>query len=150
MTEITQHITEACAIHRELLEQELQTVKDNKIDDKDLVNYQELQYVPHAQGSKIKIDSSINYYAKIHKNVKCAGQISNFLNNLEVQEAKDGLRGITWLELYILYRCRGHGKPIADPDTAAKARATPAKQIAKLKTEVKKMINHIGATSYEQ
>jgi len=72
------------------------------------------------------------------------------LNNIEVQEAENGLRGITWLELYILYRCRGHGKPIADPENAAKARTTPAKQIAKFKKETKKVIKLIGASSHEQ
>ena len=45
--------------------------------------------------------------------------------------------GITWLELYIVYRVKGHPKPIPDPSPKAQLKATAAKQIQAFKKAVR-------------
>jgi uncharacterized CHY-type Zn-finger protein len=63
--------------------------------------------------------------------------VGDFVQNLQVAKSDTQLRGITWLELYILYRCRGYQKPIKDPENMAQARATADKQIRAFKKTVK-------------
>ena len=54
-----------------------------------------------------------------------------------IKEADEGTRGITWVELYTIYRLIGYDKPHPDSKHASKAKTPPAKQINKFKKEIK-------------
>ena len=56
-----------------------------------------------------------------------------FLLKLQVCKAQPATRAITWIELYVLYRLRGHPKPIPDPSVVSRNRATADKQIKQFK-----------------
>lgn len=52
------------------------------------------------------------------------------------------LRAITWYELYILYRIRGHPKPLADPVRTAHNCATADKQIRAFQKALRGVVAH--------
>jgi hypothetical protein len=62
----------------------------------------------------IQPDASIHDFAKYKNKNILAGAMESFLCGLKVAKQEHETRGITWLELYILYRIRGFPKPIQD------------------------------------
>ena len=56
-----------------------------------------------------------------------------FLLNVQLCKAQPTTRAVTWIELYVLYRLRGHPKPIPDPSVVSRNRATADKQIKQFK-----------------
>ncbi len=96
-------------------------------------SYAKLQYAQNGNGRNLQPTSSLREheaYARTHTPAK---PIENFLANIQISPCDQHTRGITWLELYILYRSRGYPKPIADPINIASAKASPAKQIQAFK-----------------
>ena len=69
--------------------------------------------------------------------------IEAFLRALSIVTADDHMRGITWIELRILYRHMGHPKVISDPDCVARSRVTLDKQIRAFKTQVGRVADRI-------
>ena len=58
----------------------------------------------------------------------------------QVEATNAHARGTTWLELLPLYRLRGDRKPIADPASLGKSRATLDKQVAHFKRTVRAVV----------
>ena len=83
-------------------------------------------------------------YSTAHSN---SISVENFLSTLL---ECSGVRGITWAELYIIYRLRGHSKPLKDPGNAASRKHTPAKQIAAFKREVRATTSRIMQDSEDE
>ena len=63
--------------------------------------------------------------------------MNGFLNSIKVQRIDSNMRGITWLEMYILYKLRGYKQPIDDPTCVGHARATADKQLVAFKNLVR-------------
>ena len=143
MMEITKHIIEGYLIHRELTEIEQQHEEDMRDKDYNKVAYQPLHYADVDDCRLFQMSSNIGYYKAYREKSSCASDMSEFLNDMLIQPSSEHNRGITWLELYILYRARGHCKPILDPKHAGQAKATPAKQLAKFKKEIKFLTKRI-------
>ena len=137
MMEITKHIIEAYTIHRELIEREEEhtLAMKEKYDDK--VQYTKLEYANESDSRLWNITSSINYYKAYMNKTTCSKDLESFLNNMLISETCEGTRGITWIELYTLYRLIGYDKPIPDSKHAGKAKTPPVKQLAKFQKELK-------------
>ena len=100
-----------------------------------------MRYADAQQARSIEASSSCQCFETFSKKGPI-NDIECFLASLEVvQASEDQGRGVTWLELYILYRIRGGRKPLADPLRCAQPKATADKQIAAFK---RLMRGHIG------
>jgi len=95
--------------------------------------YEELSYPAKVNARRLVPSSSVYCHDNFRNGCLAAASIEDFLAGIEVAEADPTLRGITWLELYVLYRIRGGIKPIPDPSSAAAARATLDKQLCAFK-----------------
>ena len=105
--------------------------------------YTALAYAEPSRARSIEASSSCKCFRSFANKGPING-IECFLNSMRVEEASDEQgRGITWLELYILYRARGGSKPIPDPEHCAHARATADKQLAAFKRHTRGLIARI-------
>jgi len=77
----------------------------------------------------INNEASINDHNAHIKSNNISVHIQSFLANARVAQASDCGRGITWYELYILYRIRGYPKPLQDPTNKANNKAPAYKPI---------------------
>ena len=55
-----------------------------------------------------------NYQPYANKN-PCSIDVERLLRNLGISREDSGCRHVTWLDLYVLVRARGHPKPIPNP-----------------------------------
>ncbi len=93
------------------------------------VNYSPIARNHDVSYNKLHMTANINNYQQFkHKN-NCATDIWNYIKGLEVAGTSDAMYACTWLELYILYRMRGYGKPIMDKRSKARARACVRSQL---------------------
>jgi len=69
------------------------------------------------------------------------GNVENFLAMLDIHEEGHNIRGITWYELYILYRHRGFPKPLPDHARKGISGETAYKQICEFRIQVRMIIN---------
>ena len=107
MVDVSHHIVEAYMIHRRLVEtRSAETRKHGLIDaTRPKVTYVPLQYASQHNAVAVPIKSSIHYFKKFADDHTVCHEIQHFLENLKAQPVSgSGLRPITWLELYILYR----------------------------------------------
>ena len=63
-----------------------------------------------------------------------------FTSNIHLHPCTSGLRGITWIELYILYRINNHPKPICNPSNSALCKPTLAQQLGVFKCKIRSII----------
>ena len=139
MCDVSHHIVESYLIHRELTKRiEAADANAAKHLDKRRA-YNPLPYPSSNAARPLKATSCLKEYTAYRKKHDAATNIEHFLANLLVVR-KDEMRGITWLELYILFRCRGYPKPIPDPEQAAKQKPTPAKQINAFKKHMRGIV----------
>ena len=125
MGHVVPHIIEAYMIHRKLIDSYGETCpKTNK-----QIKYSPIVRDPNASYNKLNMTATINNYQQFkHKN-NCAADIWSYMEGLEVAGTGDAEYACTWLELYILYRMRGYGKPIKDNRSKARARACVLSQL---------------------
>ena len=97
----------------------------------------------HHQTKQIVFQSTLNNYRKYLKHNNSSADIERFLHNMSVTDNNWTGRNLTWLELYILYRTRGHPKPIRDPKKLSHARATLDKQVIAFKNTLRGTANRI-------
>ena len=67
-------------------------------------------------------------------------EVQRFLTKLSYAQPKEGEFGITWLELYTLYKAMGHDCPVSDPEAKAKARPSMGAQIKAFQEEDKQAL----------
>jgi hypothetical protein len=141
MKDVSHHIIEGYLIHRELtLLYEDQDKEDSKLKDKKKP-HAKLSYPKAHQTKSIKNTAGIQAFKKYKDHNKEATEVQQFLSNLKVCSISPECRGITWYELYILYRSRGYNKPLKDPDNKACANATADKQIRAFKNNIRNVIS---------
>ena len=75
------------------------------------VAYEPLCYPEHGSTKRIKNIASIHDFSKHCKNNNIAHNIEHFLANITIKECEGNERGITWIEMYIVYRIRGNPAP---------------------------------------
>ena len=137
MKDVSHHIIEAYMIHRRLLDIKANQQSGGDVENKGKVAYKPLTYINSTDGDDLPVTSTVAHFkGYVGKHAK-ACHAEHFLRNLKVKRCVEGPRPVTWLELYILYRLRGHPKPIDDPCRKAEARPTPAKQINSFKQSVR-------------
>ena len=134
MKNVSHHIVEGYMIHRELVhrldkkkEELVASIEDKK------VRFQALAYPKLDTTRYMENDANMSDYPVFCKKYKNAIHVQKFLADARLAEPEN-IRGISWLEIYILYRIRGFPKPLADPGRKAHNRATADKQIRAFKT----------------
>ena len=137
MVDVSHHIIEAYLIHRALLEKSSRSISHKAVAGDSKQFYTPLIYAPEVNTNPIIATFTIHDYHKVINNNSVAIHIEAFLSDLQVADASSCGRGITWIELYILYRYRGHSKPVADSTHKAISRATAAKQVRAFKKAVR-------------
>jgi ribonuclease HI len=139
--QVATHITEAYLINRELLR-----IKQGKIDattdaHAQKHHYEPLQYASFEDTTALNFRSSINRYKDIIQDNPNITRVERFLRNLFITKRTGAERGITWLELFILYRTQGYPKPIKDSTTKAKTNIAMYHQFDTFKTMVRKVVD---------
>ena len=94
------------------------------------VNYVELPSPDDGNVSYLGPVSSVGCFRKYREREKAAIHIEQFLADSRFSREGQTCRGVTWLELYTIYRIKGYPKPIADPASPAAQRTTLLKQLA--------------------
>ena len=124
MTQVVTHIIEGYIIHKQLKDIEiLDTAKaDNRIP------YAPLLYPDKANTKHLVTTTHLGHYRGHVSNDNNAIHMQAFIEDMLVQEQQADMRCITWLEIYILYRPRGHKQPIDKPHNIAMAKPTFDKQ----------------------
>ena len=119
MVSVVKHIVEAHMIHRELTRiNDLKTAEAANMEHCRFT-YKPLLYVSAPRVvRKIDFMCSIRSFRKICQQSTCIAAIEVFLKNLHIAEVSLGERGITWIELYVLFRLSGNPKPL-DPTPQA-------------------------------
>ena len=138
VTKIGHHIIEGYMIHRELTkrrdEQAAAAIAGREAKN---IMYEPLIYPSMSDTRHIINEATILDYPMHTQSSSIACHIQHFLANITVAEAHDAMRGITWVELYILYRIRGHPKSIPDPPNKAHRKATACKLIRSFTKQVR-------------
>ncbi len=137
MGAVAQHIVEAYLIHRKLLD----NTADTNPQEQKAVSYLPLRVSNEANTSKtptnFQMEGSIHNFRAFKSRHKCATEVWDFIGNLRYFVADDQYHATTWLELYLLYRIRGYGKPVTDSPSKARARASVQAQINEFKKVVR-------------
>ena len=106
---VSHHIIEAYLIHRVLVERiaRAETAAAERIDKR--ITYRPLSYGSRSHGYKLQPSCSLaNFKSYVQANPKSTS-VQDFLCELSVCDISHNCpRPITWIELYILYRLRGH------------------------------------------
>ena len=140
MRKVAHHIIEGYLIHRAMMDiKARKQVREDALADKRAA-YQALQYPEEGQSRILCPITSIHCFESlITKQVEMI-DVDAFLANLRVTPSIDGLRGISWIELYILYRVRGGRKLIPNPSNPALPRGSADKQIRAFKRALRAVV----------
>ena len=140
---LVRHIVEAHMIHRELVRIEEAKADKMLVDNSSRWIYTPLDYVQGQHIRKIDFTSSITRFAKPCAQDETIVNVEDFLKTLCICEAKlEVVRGITWIELYVLYRISGNAKPLNEKPCEGKKfrQAVPLDmQVKHFKTQVRRI-----------
>ena len=130
MKDISQHTIEAYRIHRILTEHNEKLEEIAKAEtERNKVTYEPLSYPESASTRNLRNIASIHDFSKHCKANNIAHNIERFIANLIAKECESHERGITWIEIYILYRIRGNPAPFEYNEKKAKNMKTACQQI---------------------
>ena len=105
-------------------------------------------YVPLSYGivpvwQQLHFMASVCQFPRILSHHPCAEHVQAFLSTIPIAISGSVHRGITWIELDILYRLSGRPKPIANPSDLAMAKPTFAQQLAHFKRMCRLLAKHV-------
>jgi ribonuclease HI len=140
---ITKHITEAYMIHRELTRIREAKLLESTGSDSTQVTYTPLWYPDASNSSSFIFQACITQHAKTTKANPRIKNIQDFMQQLDIVKIGEGQRGITWIELYILYRIYEYEKPLSDPKGKAAARTPIDRQFDYFKTLFRKVAERV-------
>ncbi len=149
MTNVAHHVIEAYMIHRELQRIEAAKQAKAKALSDARVSYKPLVYPCVISSRHLLFTSSINHYARIIKEMPCAIYAEQFLKCIKIVPLSDTTRGITRIELYVLYRNYAFPKPIQDKSCIASARATLVQQLNMFKICIRRIVDRVFIGSSE-
>ncbi len=145
MKNVAMHIIEGYLIHRKLLEYEAGLIpkepkhvayQGNPISISSMGIHQ-----PLANGfEKLDISGDINNFNKYASKHPAAHNCVEFLKHIKCKKPENGAHATTWIELYILYRIHGFGKPVQDKGSKAGTKASTAQQIAQFKNNIRGVV----------
>jgi ribonuclease HI len=138
MQKVAQHIVEAHLIHKRLLEiKEAKEEQDRIARKREGVAYAPLHFPKLHQGQPLSFTYVITQFRAEYKAAPFAHLVQQFLVAQSYHAHDDGARGITWIELYTLYRIAGNKQPV--PDAPANP-ATLAQNLAAFKRAVRTIV----------
>ena len=105
MKMVSHHIIEAYSIHRELTSRQDKIDEEQRIQgERKKISYQALSYPDEAITQPIHNNATIHDYSNYLTKNGSAKHIEHFLANAKISAAPVCRKGISWTELYILYR----------------------------------------------
>jgi ribonuclease HI len=138
---VVHHIIEGYLIHKELLR--IKDAKEGQATQNLLeVTHTPLGYADQQLSQLLVMNTSIKCYPKVIKKTPNIIYVQDFLSKVSLQPLQDSSqRGITWIELYILYRIRGFPNVIQDKAATHRPGITIEKQFKHFKTAVKQVLD---------
>ena len=144
MVQVVSHIVEAYLIHRELVRIEEAKAGIALAEKLRMWIFSPLEYVSQQTVRPIQWTSCISFHRKVVQQSACVESIDRFLRELHVCEVAKCSRGITWLELYILFRITGNGKPLDEtpisPGDKSKQAIPLDKQLGHFKKQARRIV----------
>jgi hypothetical protein len=138
MMGVSKHTIEAYRIHRILTEhQEKIDEQIQKEQEIKRVSYEPLTYPDESGTRKIENYATIHDYSNYMKCNNCAHNVEQFLANIQIKEVGPQERGITWIELYVIYRMRGNPAPYTSNSKKAASKKTACQQIKEFTRQVR-------------
>lgn len=135
--DVAVHVVEAYLINAELNSRRESSAQAEQKKEDLRTPYKKLRYPTQAQTRNIRGDGSMPIYQKARSTNPHYPQVEKFISNLSIGEADETMKGLTWLQLNVLYRTRGYHKPISDPENGASKKATLDKQLREFKRSTK-------------
>ena len=140
MINVAHHIVEGYLIHKQLLDRR----GDRAHNTKKPHNYSPLK-VKNGTNTittpkPFATEGSILNFRAFSGRHKCATEVWHFLQSLTYYEVEEQQQATTWLELYLLYRIKGYGKPVPDRPSKARARAHIQAQINEFKKAMRGVV----------
>ena len=133
MKSVAHHIVEGYLIHRLLLDRK----QDAPQASKKPINFSPLKVINNDNNEKVPsqftTQGSVQNFRAFRSRHKCATEVWNFFQSLVYYDVDDPQYATTWLELYLLYRIKGYGKPVPDSPMKARPRASLQAQINEFK-----------------
>eukprot|EP00973_Karenia_brevis_P046641 6470441-Karenia_brevis.AAC.1 len=77
-------------------------------------------------------------------------EVQRFLTRLSFAKPRGGEFGITWLELYTLYKAMGHPCPVNNPEARAKARPSMGAQVHAFKIAARRIVQRTVKDDHKQ
>ncbi len=141
---IQQHIVEAYQIHWQLKDREERLAgKAAYGEDRKKDKFERPKFVEPNECRKLRIQSTMGRFAGAKRKLQAAGDIEKFLRGLVIKPCAESERGITWVELSILFRMHGSVKPIPDAKDRALRRGTARQLIDSFKKQRRNVIEKL-------
>jgi ribonuclease HI len=150
MRKVYIHIVEAHMIHRELVRIAEAKDKFHNRHDQHIFAFCPLSYPSNDHAHHICSITSIDNMPKLrdhHPNIRNA---QLFMEALPWQPCTSEAPGITWVQLYTLYRLAGFPKPLANPICVAQAKPSLAMQLAQFKSNVRCIVAKVSHSQAAQ
>ena len=152
MKKAVTHIVEAYLINKELNDRRENAEKTKAPKVKPKQQYVPLTYPELHLTSTVDTLGTLTHYGKLGQNREQLRDVEKFISWLQISEQGKVQRSITWIELYIIFRIRGYGKPIKDPIKPGLKKATLDKQLrafkANMRNVLSKITNHKGTVNH--
>ncbi len=75
--------------------------------------------------------------------------IKRFLTRIQVRKRSEDKFGMTWIELYVLYRSMGYECPVRDPENKAAVKPAVGKQLQTFKLAFKRVVKKLPEDTKE-
>ena len=140
---VHKHIIENYLIHRSLCDKYDKDIKETAGVATNFFPLRQHLWGSVQESCRLVTTASIRMFHNFFVKTPSAGQVEEFFTNLRVTPCARGVQGTTWLELYIMFRAAGYGKPIPDDKDKARSRATVAQQLKAFKRIARGVVERI-------
>ena len=141
MRKVAHHIVEGYLIHRAMMDVKARKQAKEEVNADKRTLYRALHYPDEGRTRNLCPVSSIHCFDSVIKKQVEIIDVESFLACLKIAPTGDGLRGISWLEFYVLYRIRGGRKLIPDPTNPALPRGSADKQFRAFKRALRAIVD---------
>ena len=146
MLDVAKHLVEGHCIHRALVQQAEAKLHKQAMQARH-VQYSPLSYPGIGSCSKFKHVVHVCRFPRIMQQHQGIQHVEHFLMHIPVVPSGQTIRGITWLELYAIYRLCGYPKGIPNENDRAMAKPSLAQQMVHFKKCCRRAINASFAQS---
>ena len=144
MLKVSKHVVEAYDIHKQLKEAESRSagIGQTGLIQKQF-SYKATRTSDDETCRRVRCTSTMARYRAARCKFSSTDALESFIKMIPIKEACQAEVGITWLELYTLYRLHGHPKLIPDDPEKAVTRKSLAHQLRHFKRMWRQVVRRI-------